>query len=376
MRILFKGMPYVRIEGVLSLPPRHTKSENPKLRKTKMTIYDLGMMTEIREIPRGCVVALGFFDGVHLGHRMIIDTARRLSIVRDSGVAVWTISQESGSYKTGKLALTDETERLMLLREAGAHYAAVSDFQGIRGMTGEEFVVRILKDTLSASEVVCGYNYRFGKGASCGVEELRELCSEQGISVTVADAVTDDSESAVSSTRIRGLISDGEVAEGGILLGRPYSFTSKVIHGKRLGRRLGFPTANQLIPEGRLTPKVGVYAVSVEFFDDGRRKIFPGAANIGYCPTLTEEVLSETGISFDSVGRDGAAGTGYAVCETYIVGYNGNLYGKDVKISFLRRLRGEVAFNGIDALKEQIRRDAEAATKIHGEIFGSFSVKR
>lgn len=341
-----------------------------------MTIYDLGSMTEVREIPRGCVIALGFFDGVHLGHRMIIDTARREADVRGGGVAVWTISQESGNYKTGRLALTDETERLMLLRDAGAHYAAVSEFQGIRGMTGEEFVSRVLKDSLGASEVVCGYNYRFGKGASCGVNELRELCTAHGIYVTVADAVSDDTERAISSTRIRGLIADGDVEEGGILLGRPYSFTSKIVRGKRLGRKLGFPTANQLIPEGRLTPKVGVYAVSVEFYEDGRRTVFPGAANIGYCPTLTEEVLSDAGISPCALGKGGAAGEGYAVCETYIVGYDGDLYGKDVKVSFLRRLRGEVAFSGIDSLKEQIGRDAAEASRIHGEIYGSFSVKR
>ena len=340
-----------------------------------MTIYDLGTMTEIREMPRGCVVALGFFDGVHLGHRMIIDTARRLSEAQDGGVAVWTISQESGDYKTGRLALTDEEERLSLLRDAGANYAAVSAFSDIKEMTGEEFVSRILKDALGASEAVCGYNYRFGRGAVCGVAQLRELCVSRGIRVTAVDAVTDGGERAVSSTLIRGLIADGDVETGGILLGRPYSFTSKVLHGKHLGRRLGYPTANQLIP-GRLTPKRGVYAVSVEFLSEGVRTVFPGAANIGYCPTLTDEEISEAGVSPDAVGKGGAAGKGYAVCETYIVGYSGDLYGKDVKISFLRRLRGEKAFDGIGALKEQISLDAEAALHIHEEIYGSFSVKR
>jgi len=341
-----------------------------------MTIYDLDLMSHVSEMPRGCVVALGFFDGVHLGHRMIIDTARREADLRGGEVAVWTISHESAAFKTGKLALTDEGERLALLRTAGAHFAAVSEFSDIRGMSGEEFVSRILKEELGASAVVCGYNYRFGKGASCGVDELRAFCDAVGISTRVADAVTDDTECPVSSTRIRSLISDGDVEAGGILLGRPYGFTAKVIRGKRLGRRLGFPTANQLVPEGRLTPRVGVYAVSAEFFDDGRRLVLPGAANIGYCPTLTDEMLREAGVDTSVIGRDGAAGDGYAVCETYIVGYDGDLYGKPVTVNFLKRLRGETVFAGIEELKDQIRRDAEEAEKIHSGIYGQKNFKR
>ena len=341
-----------------------------------MTIYDLGQMTAVRELPCGCVVALGFFDGVHLGHRMIIDTARREAEISGGSVAVWTISQESGNHKTGKLALTDGMERLSLLRDAGAQYAAVSDFADIRGMTGEEFVSLILKDALDVANVVCGYNYRFGKGATCGVSDLREMCYARGIEVTVADAVKDSEGCAVSSTRIRSMISAGEVEAGGLLLGRPYGFTSKVIRGKRLGRKLGFPTANQLVPEGRLTPKVGVYAVSAEFYENGKLEVFPGAANIGYCPTLTAEMLADAGIDKNTVGKGGAAGDGYAVCETYIVGYDGDLYGKEVKISFLRRLRGEVHFESIDSLKEQIGCDAGEASRIHREIYGLISVKR
>lgn len=340
-----------------------------------MTIYDLDRMITVSEIPRGCTVALGFFDGVHLGHRMIIDTARREADLRGVNVAVWTISHGSAAFKTGRLALTDESERLELLRDAGAHYAAVSEFSDIKNMTGEEFVSRILKNELGASAAVCGYNYRFGKGASCGADELRLLCAACGIDVSVADAVTDGTGSAVSSTRIRALIADGEVEAGGILLGRPYGFSAKVIKGKRLGRKIGFPTANQLVPEGRLTPRSGVYAVSVELCEDGRRLILPGAANIGYCPTLTPEMLAEAGVDASVLDREGAAKEGYAVCETYVVGYDGDLYGRTLRVSFLKRLRGETAFDGIDELKAQIRRDAKEAERIHSEIYGSFSTQ-
>ena len=337
-----------------------------------MTIYNLDRMEVVDKIPRGCVTALGFFDGVHLGHRLIIDSARREADLRGVEVAVWTISHESGNYKTGNTALTNEAERLELLSLAGAHYAAVSDFSDIKGLSGEGFVKTILAEKLGVSAVACGYNYRFGNGALCTTDVLRRICSDMGIDVIVTEAVTDSMGDEISSTRIRNLISEGRVDEGDVLLGRPYGFTSRVLRGKRLGRKLGFPTANQLVPEGRLTPKTGVYAVTAEFYHDGVRKILPGVTNIGYCPTLTEEMLASEGVEADVLGKNGAAAEGYAVSETYIIGFDGDLYGEELKLSFLKRLRGEIAFDGIDALVKQIGADADRALEIYGEIYGFF----
>ena len=267
--------------------------------------------------------------------------------------------------------LTDEEEKFSLLYAAGARFACVQEFSEVKGLTGEYFAENILKGTLRVSCVVCGFNFRFGNGASCGVAELAELGGRLGFDTVVLGPVTDGGDETVSSTRIRSLISAGDVENAALLLGRPYSFTAPVLRGKELGRRLGFPTANQVIPEGRLTPENGVYAVEAVFSLNGKRVSRPGAANVGYCPTLTEENLRRAEVAPSSLENDGAARAGRRVAETYILGFDGDLYGREVKISFLRRLRGEVKFDSVEELKAQIRSDARRAEMIFDEIYGT-----
>ena len=329
-----------------------------------MTIFSLPAGDEAEKLPTGAVVALGYFDGVHLGHRAIIDTARREAEERGACPAVWMISSVDGGYKKDSPRITDEAEKRALLYGAGAKYAVVHRFPEVRGLTGEEFVRRVLKDTLHVSCVVCGKNFRFGKGASMDSDALRALCMDAGIDAVVVPHVTDVCGETVSSTKIRRLISDGEVEAAGLMLGRPYSFTSTVLEGKRLGRTIGFPTVNQIPKAGRLLPKNGVYAVCVEFFADGVRKTYAGAANVGVCPTVSGDVTGE------ALEREGVACAERRVCETYIAGFDGELYGFDVTVRFLRRLRDEVSFDGITELKEQISRDAVAAVQIYNEIYG------
>ena len=329
-----------------------------------MMIFSLPTGDRVELLPTGAVVALGYFDGVHLGHRAIIDTARRVAEERDAFPAVWMISSKGGGYKKDSPQITCESEKYSLLYEAGAKYAVIHSFSEVKELTGEEFVRLVLKEKLRVSCVVCGENFRFGKGASMDSDALRTLCKEEGIDTVVVPHITDWCGETVSSTKIRRLISEGNVEMADLMLGRPYSFTSVVLEGKRLGRKIGFPTINQVPDANRLLPKNGVYAVCVEFSWNGVRKTYAGAANVGVCPTVSADVTSEV------LGREGAACAERRVCETYIAGFEGELYGLDVTVRFLRRLRDEVTFSGIDELCDQISRDATAAVQIYNEIYG------
>ena len=334
-----------------------------------MTIYKLPDLTVQEKLPEGCVIALGYFDGVHLGHRRIIDTARLEAISRGVSCGVWLICSGDG-YKGGVSSLTDEAEKLLLAYEAGAEYAAVYDFSEIRGFSGESFVRDVLKGRLNVSCAVCGFNFRFGKGASMGVAELKTVGETYGMDTVITPEVDDDDGLCISSTRIRSLITKGGVSDAALLLGRPYFFTSRVLRGKRLGRKLGFPTANQQIPAGKVAPANGVYAVEVSFEENGEVFSYPGAANVGNCPTFDERTLREVDVAPEYLLNDGAASVEKKTCETYIIGYTGDLYGRCVRISFLEKLRDEEKFANIDNLIKQIKLDAERAESIFFEIYG------
>ena len=334
-----------------------------------MTILSLNDFSVKPSLPAGCICALGFFDGVHIGHRAITDTAVHESEKCGTCPVVWMISRSDDTFKGNPSLLSTEEEKLRLLADAGIRYAVLSPFEDIRNMSGEAFVREVLCDTLALSGVVCGFNFRFGKGAASGTDELDLYCKDCGISCRIVPPVTSDGIS-VSSSRIRRLITDGNVAEAAHLLGRPYSFTLPVVHGKMLGRTLGFPTVNQLIPPMWACPARGVYAAAVTITEGDKVSVYPGAANIGVCPTVTDEILTEAGLTKRAPG---AADTDHPVCETYISGFSGDLYGKNIKISFLERIRGEVKFCDTDKLSEQIRHDAECAELIFNGFYSKNS---
>ena len=335
-----------------------------------MTLISLPNGSLLRSLEPGGIAALGFFDGVHEGHRAILESAAALARGTSRPCGVWTIAYSDDPYKGSAASyLTSESDRLKYLRAAGAEFAAESDFEEIRDMNGRVFVMRVLAGEMQLSAVVCGENFRFGCGAVCGADELSEYCGDAGIDCIVVEPICDGGET-VSSSRIRRLIADGDMEGAARLLGRPYSYRLPVVHGKMLGRRLGFPTANQIVPHGLAVPPPGVYAAEVTFECDGREVSLPGAANIGACPTVDAEVLREAGIPGSRIGLPGAAGVGKAVCETYIDGYSGDLYGRRIRVSLLSRLRGEMKFSGIGELRERIRRDAESAREIYEKALG------
>lgn len=332
-----------------------------------MKIIHLPSFASVSALPRGCAAALGFFDGVHIGHRAILDAAKKNAAHLGSASAVWMIESRNGSFK-GTPQLTDESEKLRLIADCGIDYAVISPFDEIRSLSGEEFVREVLKERLGLAACVCGFNFRFGRGALCSADELSRYCKEVGIEHIRVPAVTLDGES-VSSSRIRTLISNGELEAAAELLARPYYYNLPVLSGKQLGRKLGIPTANQIPPSALVCPPHGVYATSLEItHDDGVTESYAGCTNLGCCPTITDELLAEIGET--SFGA-GAADRDHAVLETYIDGFSGSLYGKTVKLSVLSRLRGEMKFPDTDALVCRVRRDIDDAREIYKKYIAS-----
>lgn len=282
-------------------------------------------------------VALGFFDGLHTAHLSVIEGVLKF---REKGFspAVMLFDQHPKKILSGdKIPLLQQTEkRDAKLQEMGVKplYTVFSD---IKDLSPEDFVKNILADKFSAGAVVCGFNYRFGKNGAGDSSLLREICARFGIEVVVCPEVLYEGE-AVSSTRIRKLIKSGDIEEANKMLGYNFSFTSEIFTGDRRGRLLGAPTINQYLPDELIVPLFGVYASRVYF--NGKEYI--GVTNIGNRPTFDGESVRS---------------------ETFIIGFEGDLYGKAVEIELFKFIRPEQKFNTADELKTQIAEDVEATKK-------------
>lgn len=283
------------------------------------------------------VVALGSFDGVHEGHAALIlravDYAKRNKIYS----AVWTFADDASVLpnKKGVRVLTTLSEKLSLIASLGVDFALLEDFSHVCDYMPERFVSELLKRDCGAVCAVCGFNFRFGKNGLGDCDTLRELMSPY--ECIVVPPVYKGGRLA-SSSAIRLLIEAGEIEEAALLLGRPFFIDFPVVRGKQLGRTIGIPTINQNFPEGHIIPKNGIYACTVDIGGD----IFLGVSNVGVRPTVED--------GFRSIN-----------CETHIINYNGWLYGKNIKVSFYKRLRDEIKFSGVDDLKAQIGFDIDAA---------------
>lgn len=285
----------------------------------------------------GAVWVLGFFDGVHSGHRALLRAARTMA--GETGtVGVWTFR----TLPKADMLLTTPDERETLLRKAGADTVCFADFDAVCAMSGASFF-RAFCQTLRPAGIVCGFNFRFGRGGQSGAAELREWGAAAGISVQVMDAVTEMGET-VSSTRIRHLVAQGDVETARALLTYPYTIRGPVLHGKRLGHSIGFPTVNQRIPAGKVAPQNGIYAAQAQFSEHGALRTLPGVCNIGFRPTVNDD-------------------KGDITVETYIIGANTELYGETIALSLWKRLRGEIRFSDLSALSAQISEDARATER-------------
>ena len=276
------------------------------------------------------IVLLGNFDGVHIGHRALVAAGRDQADKRGLPLTVWTFDAPFSP------PLTAFESRAELLRSYGVDEVITESFEGVRNLSPSEFVTSVLKDSLNAELCICGYNYTFGKGGKGGPALLSELCEKNGIEVIIVERVT-DGKNEVSSSEIRKRLADGDVSGANRLLGRPFFLRGIVEKGAQMGRTVGMPTAN-LCPNGICLPKNGVYA-TLTYLNNG--EAFPSVTNIGTRPTMND-------------GRGVSA-------ETHIIGFEGDLYGSEIKVEFLSFLRDERKFKSLSEVCEAVKQDIEKA---------------
>ena len=302
-----------------------------------MQILSLPAMTPAVSCPGGGVWVLGFFDGVHSGHQALLAAAGSLAEQTAGAVGVWTFD---ALPKAGEL-LTDGTERAKLLGAYGVRWLVTESFGAVSHLSGEAFFRDVLLNRFAPSAIVCGFNFRFGANGACSAEDLVRWGKEAGVTVHVEMPCLRDAR-PVSSTWIRSLVRDGDMEKAAELLTRPYSIAGIVEHGKALGRKLGFPTANLRLPQRKTAPSRGIYACTVRFADaSGQPVTKMGVCNIGSRPTVNGDAEDIT-------------------VETWILDFTGDLYGKTLEIAFVKKIREEKRFDSLEALKAQVYRDADA----------------
>lgn len=274
-------------------------------------------------------VLLGVFDGVHLGHKAALD---ELVLTGADEKCVYTFSTETVTTKGTRKLLSTTAEKNELLLKGGANRVISADFSEVKDMTAEEFFDKVLVKNLKADVIICGENYRFGKGASAGSHDMKAMCEKAGIAFKEVKTLFINGET-VSTTRIRGLIENGRTDEAWLLLGRPYSISGEVVHGNHIGTHLGIKTLNMLPDETKALPKSGVY--STRCIIDG--KLYKSVTDIGTKPTV------ETDNSM--------------IIETHVFDFDDDVYGKTVRVEFLEYYRSEQKFDTLDELKQTILKD-------------------
>jgi len=288
------------------------------------------------------VVTPGNHDGVHLGHRALIDAAKRTADAHGWQTLAMCFEPHPTAVLVPERApvlITDMKRRVEILKGAGCDDVVVLPFDSeFSKMTPDRFVERVLLDACAAKGVVVGPDFHFGHKRSGNIATLRQWGKEQGFTVELVEPVMYKGD-AVSSTRLRRILSeDGNVEDAAVMMTRVHETTGLVVRGDQRGREIGFPTAN-LEAEPLLLPKDGVYAVVARALDEAGAQLFHGVANLGNRPTF---------------------GAGRSV-EVHLFGFDGDLYGKHMRVGFVARIRGESKFNGLEALREQIDRDCDQA---------------
>ena len=288
------------------------------------------------------VLTIGTFDGVHLGHQKIVE--RVVTTARQEGLlaTVFTFFPHPRmvvQHDKGLKLIHTLEEKKQLLQQLGVDLLVVQPFnEAFAQLTAEEFVSTILVEHLNVKKVIIGYDHRFGRNRTANIDDMRLFGKKYGFAVEEI-SVQEVDEVSVSSTKIREALNKGDVTTAEHYLGTPYSLTGRVVHGLKLGRTLGYPTANiQVTEEYKLIPKDGVYAVYS--YIDGR-KVY-GMMSFGKNPTIE---------------RKGAS------IEVYFFDFNGDLYDQKLTIEFVQYLREEQKFATIDLLKKQLQDDETAARK-------------
>ena len=276
-------------------------------------------------------VVLGTFDGVHLGHKAVIEKAKGCFIT-----AVTFKKAPRAYFDQSIKALLTNDERIERLSTLGVNDTVMLDFDKVKDIPYTDFL-EFIRETYKPSLICCGYNYHFGKNAEGNTERLAEYCNSHNIELSVAECTSINS-TAVSSTFIREKIRLGEVETANIMLGYNFGFKGEVINGDKRGRTLGFPTVNQAFPDCLTPPAFGVYETRVAL----NGKTYRAITNIGIRPTfLTDKVY----------------------CETYIENFSGNIYGDTVDLRFIKFIRAERKFASPEELKDAIAQDVRIVFK-------------
>ncbi len=294
---------------------------------------------------RRAVVTVGTFDGVHAGHRRILQRVKDIASQDHGQVVVLCFFPHprmvlNPGQKPVKMLNTTE-EKSLLMDECGVDHLIIHPFSiEFSKMTPEQFIKQILIEKFGVYKLVTGYDHRFGAGRSGSFHDLVELASSFGFEVEQIPQ-EDIDEAAVSSTRIRNLLKEGEIEKANSLLCSEYMISGEVMKGDQLGRELGFPTANLDIPDYKLLPAEGVYICRT--MHDGMDKL--GLLSIGTRPTVTQSQAVTT--------------------EVYIHEFSQEIYGEQLNVRALHRIRGNVKFENVEALRSQMNKDLEYALRWH-----------
>ena len=299
----------------------------------KIYNYSPGMHT-----PRGAVIALGLFDGLHIGHRLLIETARRTAEEKGLTPTVFTFRTETLNKGGGALYSTEE--KLDLLSDMGVEAVILADFEALMQVSAEDFVKDLLVRDMGCEVAVAGFDFRFGKGAAGNADLLISLMRESGGDAIIEEEHTLFGEK-ISTTRIKSLLSLGRVDQARECLGAPYFVTASVEHGRGVGKGLGFPTLNL---SGNAASQLGrgVYRCAAMISGE----LYTAVTNVGTCPTFEE--------------RESHA-------EVHVIGFDGDLYGKTVRVFFLGYLREEMKFDTPESLIMQINVDINRAITENGD---------
>lgn len=305
-----------------------------------MRVYN--SLEEINNIEE-TVVALGSFDGVHLGHQALIKIAAEKAAALGVGSAVFTFSNHPKDILPNTVPVKNilyRSEKEQIMEGLGVEYLFDIPFtKEIMSMAPRDYVEELLVDKCNAKAICCGFNHRFGYRAEGNPEYLQKLGKKLGYDVVVMEPYLVENN-LVSSSLIRTLIASGQVERCITYMGRYYAVEGEVVVGNRLGKSLGFPTSNLIIDESMVTPPNGVYATYCIF--NGKR--YESVTNVGVKPTVG---------SFDKN------------VETHIFDFNKELYGKRITVEFLKKMRDEVKFDSLEDLSEQIVRDCKEAKNFH-----------
>lgn len=296
---------------------------------------------ETKPNTKGLAVALGFFDGVHLGHRKLLRELKAKADTLGLEPCVFTFENNLSKTKKIKTILYNNEDKIQIFENIGISTVIFADFDSIADLSPESFILDVLVGDFGAKLCVAGFNFRFGKGARGDSELLARISKECGISAIIVDEETADGQT-LSSTFIRSLISQGKLEEANRLLGSPYFIKGVVERGLGLGSHFGFPTVNTPIREDSPLPK-GVYRSAVKVGN----KLYTGITNVGECPTVKAREVH---------------------AETLIADFHGDLYGEEIYVYLLEYLREERTFDSVELLREQIYRDRELSIKKNGDL--------